>query len=318
MLFLVFIKNAVENSGGLESKTVNATFPNISITPVSFNDYITAMEAKRQCISTGNEDGDDKYDITGIKNNGFDWPVPFVKCDSRECDRYFEDTGISAEGVDALPFCEYAILAVAGSNSNGQERALAFKDWVYSTYPKIDPNSTNRAALPFSFELVKVFNTAEEIDTYVTSLDYGRVENPKIAMAVIFENNDPNIYNYTLRQNSTNFNAPEDEARPTARTTPATNTLLNSFARNDLTSCNDQDGTPIHGKFGFSCTGQYMYNGVLTIQRLVNDFIIDDSGAADAGYSISEAGVQFTYFPTKEYEDAGFYAAIGEIGRAHV
>ena len=67
----------------------------------------------------------------------------------------------------------------------------------------------------------------------------------------------------------------------------------------------------MQGPLGFSCTGQYILNGVLTIQRLVNDYIIDASGAAAAGYTISEAGVQFTYFPSKEYEQGGFYAAIG-------
>ena len=313
VLFLVLIKNAVDNAGGLESETVDATFPAISVTPLSFNDYITAMRAQRVCQSTGtnSNDDDDKYDISGIFDNGFNWQVPFVKCDSRKCDQYSEDTGMSAEGLDAIPFCEFAILAVAGTNSDGQQRALDFQQWIYTMYPTIDPSSPNKAALPFNFDLIKVFNSSEEIDTYVQSLDYGRIEFPKIAMAVIFENNDPNIYNYTLRQNSTNFNAPEDASQPSARTTPLTGRQMDSFARDDLSSCTNDGGAPFLGPFGSSCTGQYLYNGILTIQRLVNDFIIDVSGAAMAGYTISEAGVQFVNFPTKPYEQAGFYAAIG-------
>jgi hypothetical protein len=218
---------------------------------------------------------------------------------------------LSAEGLDAISFCEFAILAVAGTNDGGKQRAEAFQQWIYDTYPAINPNNPIRATLPFNFSLVQIFNTTTDIDTYVQSLDYGRAQYPKIAMAVVFENNDPNVYNYTLRQNSTNFNAPEDEGRPTALTTPPTGTLLNSFARDDFSTCTDQDGTPFQGPFGFSCTGQYLYNGVLTMQRLVNDFIIDVSGAAAAGYTISEAGVNYRSFPSKEYEEAGFYAAIG-------
>ena len=313
VLVLVLIKYAVENAGNLDSsEIINATFPSISLTPLSFNDYITAMQAQRKCRSSNNtEDDDDMYDITGIFVNGFNWQVPFVKCDSRKCDKYYDDTGISAEGLDAIPFCEFAILAVAGTNPDGQERARDFENWIYATYPTIDPNNPNKAVLPFNFSVVKIFDSADEIDTYVQSLDYGRIEFPKIAMAVIFENNDPQAYNYTLRQNSTNFNAPEDEGRPTARTTPATGQLLNSFAHDDFSTCTDQNGSPIQGPYGFSCSGQYLYNGVLTIQRLVNDFIIDDSGAAEMGFTISEAGVQFINFPTKPYAESGFYAAIG-------
>ena len=84
VLFLVLIKNAVDNAGGLESETVDATFPAISVTPLSFNDYITAMRAQRVCQSTNPNDDDDKYDISGIFDNGFNWQVPFVKCDSRK------------------------------------------------------------------------------------------------------------------------------------------------------------------------------------------------------------------------------------------
>jgi hypothetical protein len=314
VLFLVLIKNAVKKAGDLDSKTVNATFPDFSFTPLTFQDYITAMRAQRLCTSGANNNSQHKYDITGMPNYeeiGRNWQVPFVKCDSRKCDRLEDETGMSAIGMNALSFCEFAILAVAGSNDGGQTRAQDFQNWIYATYPSIDPNSPNKASLPFSFDLVRIFNTSDEIETYVKSNNYGRLEYPKIAMAIVFEGNDNTFYNYTLRQNSTNFNSPEDEGRPTAQTTPPTEKLLNSFARNDFFTCVDQNGTPYQGPLGFSCTGQYFYNGVLTIQRLVNDFIIDISGASATGHTVSEAGVHFTPFPTKAYEMDGFYASIG-------
>jgi hypothetical protein len=49
---------------------------------------------------------------------------------------------------------------------------------------------------------------------------------------------------------------------------------------------------------------------VLTFQRLVHDFIFHQSGAADAGTKVAEAGVQFTSFPTMEYESKGFFDTI--------
>jgi hypothetical protein len=314
--FLVLIKNAVDNSGSLEAEIVNATFPDYSLTPFSFTDYITAMRAKRVCVKANQNssgmtvpgfdqyeysyDSSNLFDISGIFDDGFNWQVPFVKCDSRKCD---------FEGQDALPFCEFAILAVTGSDAGGQERAKAFEQWIYSTYPVIDLNSPNYS-LPFAFPLVQRFNSSEAIDDYVKSADYGRITVPKIAMGVVWQGNDMKAYNYSLRQNSTNYNAPEDEGRPTAQTTPSTGTWIDSFARED-NICVPLDGGPLLGPFGLSCTGQYIYNGVITIQRLVHDFIFDVSGAAAAGYTVGEAAVQFTPFPSKAFKDNGFYADIG-------
>ena len=302
----------MDSTGSLESEIVNATFPDYSLTPFSFTDYITAMRAKRVCVkasnfTTGiplfdqyNYDPKNIYDISGILDDGFNWQVPFVKCDSRNCE---------FEGQDALPFCEFAILAVSGSDTGGQERAKAFEQWIYSTYPLVAPNNPNNV-LPFDFPLVQYFNSTEAMNDYVKSSSYGRIDVPKIAMGVVWQGNDLNAFNYSLRQNSTNFNSPEDEGRPTAQTTPPTGTWVESFAREDDV-CPPLDGGPILGPFGLSCTGQYVYNGVLTIQRLVHDFIFDITGAAEAGFVVGDAAVQFTPFPTKEYKDSGFYAAIG-------
>jgi hypothetical protein len=301
-LFLVFIKNAVSNAGNIESEIVNATFPDFSVTPFSFTDYITAMRARRICVDVVNStDSNNLFDISGILDNGGNWQVPFVKCDSRKCD---------FAGQDALPFCEFAIIAVAGSDTGGQERALAFEEWIYQTYPAIAPSNPNKM-LPFNFSLVRLFDSSGDMDKYVKSSDYGRVTVPKIAIGVVWQGNDNVAFNYSLRQNSTNFNAPEDEGRPTAQTTPPTGSWIDSFARDDFSVCLPIDGAPVQGLLGLSCTGQYMYNGVLTIQRLVHDFIFNVSGAEAAGVTVAEAGVQFAPFPTKEYTKDGFYATIG-------
>lgn len=55
-----------------------------------------------------------------------------------------------------------------------------------------------------------------------------------------------------------------------------------------------------------------MYNGALVLQRLVGDWIMQDSGAVDNGYYVSEHGVQFVPFPSPEYTKDGFYDAISQ------
>ena len=56
------------------------------------------------------------------------------------------------------------------------------------------------------------------------------------------------------------------------------------------------------------------YNGVLTFQRLVNDFILESSGASIAGYQVAEGGVQFVPFPTRQYVQSGFYGQLESFG----
>ena len=53
-----------------------------------------------------------------------------------------------------------------------------------------------------------------------------------------------------------------------------------------------------------------MYNGVITIQRLVNDWVHITSGAKDNGYYTAEHGVAFVSFPSKEYSEDGFYETV--------
>ncbi len=53
-----------------------------------------------------------------------------------------------------------------------------------------------------------------------------------------------------------------------------------------------------------------MYNGALTIQRLIHDWIIEDTGAKAAGSFVAENGVSFVDFPSKEFTQDGFYAVV--------
>jgi hypothetical protein len=163
--------------------------------------------------------------------------------------------------------------------------------------------------MPFDYPFIRMFDDESGVQSYVTSGDYGTSKNPKIALAIIFEEgSSEKDYAYTLRVNSTNFNSPEEEGRPGASTTPDTSREFYSFAKEDNVC--EPIGAADQGPLQNSCTGQYMYNGALTTQRLIGDWILSESGAAAAGYNVSEHGVQFLPFPSLAYTKDGFYAAI--------
>lgn len=67
------------------------------------------------------------------------------------------------------------------------------------------------------------------------------------------------------------------------------------------------------GKYSRSCTGQYLLNGAITLQRLVDDWILADSGVTH-NYAIARNGARFVPFPTKEYVQSGFYQNIARKG----
>jgi hypothetical protein len=307
--FLVLIKSAVENSESFEPEFVDPEFPtgNDALKFFSFTDYVTTLQADRVCAAVGSapwlSGAEGGLGITGIFNSGYNWQVPFVKCDSRKC---------TEEGQDAFPFCEFLALGVAPSTDDdtvGLEQALAFRDFIYRRYPVL----LDKAAIPFEFDFVQMFDSNQDLENYVTSADY---VNPKLALGVVFDGaSDPTInYNYQIRVNSTGFNAPEEEGRPATTTTPPTDQLFETFARTDAESCPDLvGGTPNLGPYSLSCTGRYIYNGALTIQRLVHDFILQDTGAADIGFFVADHGVQFVSFPTKAYTENGFYATISSF-----
>jgi hypothetical protein len=317
MGILVLIKNAVSRGGGLTGDVIPALIPDDMFTfrPLTFDDYVVSLSAERTCIASPYADRSDINPavpeeslitdnkdlwISGIYGKGINWGIPFVKCDSRKCER---------EGQDAQPFCEYGILAISGkdeADKGGTFRAQQFRAWLYDRYPALTD-----AKMPFSHDFAPLFPSEQSMSDYVKRTDYGKTGYPKIVMGVVFEGNDSKIFKYTLRQNSTNYNAPEAEDRQATLTTPDTTEILASYARNDFDVCVPIDGTPELGFLGLSCTGQYMYNGVLPMQRLVNDFMFNITSAADQGYYVSEAGVAFTSFPSPSYEENGFFASIG-------
>mmetsp|Transcript_15759 Transcript_15759/g.36132 ORF Transcript_15759/g.36132 Transcript_15759/m.36132 type:complete len:762 (-) Transcript_15759:2199-4484(-) len=295
---LLGIKAATENSGdGLTSDKIPAIIPGNErvFRPLSFQDYLTASQATRICV----EDDDGEFSISGMPFQGSNWMVPMVKCDNRKCD---------TDGQDASDFCEYAMLALSGDNEGGMDRAEDFVSWVKARYPEIE------SSMPFEFDAVQTFPTPGAMNDYVRSSNYGKSGFPKMFMGIVWESDDADSFDYRLRVNQTNFNNPKDEARPGARTTPDTEIWTESFSKSDSDTCIEDDGMPDLGPFQSSCTGLYMYNGALTIQRLVGDYIIDKTGAADGGYAVSESGVQFVQFPTTPYEEQGFFSDIGDYG----
>ena len=303
LAILIAIKNSVENTDDFAAKKFDAVFPESvdAFQPLTFRDYETALQAQRVCLFDNKAK---KFNISGMPEQSRNWQIPMIGCDSRNC-QYQEQP--------ALEFCEYAILAIAGDplSQRSQDRARSFQQWVLTKYPVMA-----------RLDLVKLFNSSSEMDDYVKDKRYGETGKPKIAMGVVWEDDDSQTidddefalqYKYRLRQNSTNMNARESEWRPAVQTTPDTTKLFDRYSKNDNDTCIPEDGTGDQGDYEESCTGWYLYNGVLTFGRLVNDFILDETGAKAAGYGVSEAGVQFVPFPTPAYEESGFYGEIGEM-----
>jgi len=305
---LIAIKNATDDSDQT-SKLEPAQYPDNdwAYVPLSFHDYVKAMQVKRFCERQqwdfnfmDQEFQFDEVGITGMAMTAFNWMVPVVKCDHRKC----EDIG-----ENATNYCEYLTLAVTGTDEGGMQRARDFGAWIYQTYPALNDTET----IQFRHDFVQIMDSEEALEDYVKDSNYGTSDNPKVAMAVVFEGNDPHKFVYRLRQNSTNFNNLEEEARPAARTTPPTNQYFNSFAKDDSSCPEDENGgVPSLGLLQNSCTGQYLYNGVLTFQRLVGDYILHATGA-EQRYPVARNGARFVQFPTPEYEDEGFFADIADF-----
>lgn len=276
-----------------------------ALIPFSYRDYMIAFQAKRVCTTKK----DAMLEISGIHENGYNWQIPFIRCDSRKC-QYL--------GQDAQDFCEYSIIAVTGSNrqdEGGRLRSIQFKQWMYDTYPVLYKRKAANETLgmPFDFDFVQLWSDPHEMDRYVQRPDYGTLGVPKLAMGIVFDGNTPNIYKYWLRQNSTGLNTPEQTVlgrKFIAQSTPPTDRLFDNFAKSDTSACPRDSEAANLGKYKNSCTGLYLYNGVIATQRLVGDFILSQTGAAAAGYSVSDGGVQFIQFPQHPYVASGFFASI--------
>jgi hypothetical protein len=306
---LVLIKKSVDDSDSFSPETFPAYFPGNeeAFQIFSFSDYVTTLQAERLCKTIdpvpfrSPSGATTDFGITGIAAKGYNWQVPFVQCDSRRC---------TEDGQDAVPFCEYLALGLASSATSdhvGMAQAIAFRDYIYQRYPQL----ANKAELPFGFNFVQMFGSDQDVATYVTSSEYDNAENPKLALAVVFDGTD-DTYNFTykIRVNSTGHNSPEDAERPGWPTTPPTDKKFEHYAKNDENTCPIVEGTAELGPYHNSCTGQYIYNGFLTIQRLIHDFIMNYTGARENGFYVAEHGVQYSPFPSPGYEEDGFYAAV--------
>lgn len=244
----------------------------------SFLDYLTALQADKVCMPGFGTTG---YMVTGI--DPYNSPTPFMRCDPRQC---------QAPGESALPYCEFFIFALAPSTEDdpvGDERVDQFMSYLGESYPQL----LDASNFPFQHLFVQKFQSTDALDAYVTHSDYGTTSMPKVAVAVVFDSTsgDENDFSYVLRVNSTGYNSPENEARPASQTTPSTARLFATFAKTPESACSLPGGSPLVGYYGNTCTGQYLYNGALTIQRVVDDYIISASGAAQNGAYVAENGV---------------------------
>lgn len=122
----------------------------------------------------------------------------------------------------------------------GKQRALDFEQWFYSRSPFVKTLPT------LQYELLLQFNSSEAINEYVTAEDYGTT-GPKVVMGIVWEGNSASDYRYALRQNATNFNAPEAASRPATLTTPDAARKFADYARNDAEVCLPIDDTPSQG-----------------------------------------------------------------------
>ena len=300
---LVGIKRAVENTDTFKPRVVPASYPSADdvLRGYSFLDYLTALSAEKRCAAGWGPTG---YLISGV--DPYNNPVPFLRCDSRLC---------RSVGEDAVPYCEYSILALAPSAEDdalAERRVDDFMTYLGRTYPQL----LDASNFPFGHKLIQKFASQTLLEKYVQHSEYGATEDmPKVAVALVFDSTEGTAddYSYTIRVNSTGFNSPENEGRPASPTTPSTAKLFESFAKTPQEACPLQGGTPSPGYYGYSCVGQYLYNGALPIQRLVNDYILDATGAAARGAYVAENGVSFVYFPEPEYTEEGFYATISQF-----
>lgn len=302
VLLLKSVTPANNNNSSTKKTTFyNTTIPNASdaFIPLTFGDYVTAFQAQRKCyrIPSGRYQG--LLGITGMPNGQYDWQVPFVRCNDMQC---------QTVGQNAQPFCEYLILGVAPENANdlaSRQRAVRFQEWILQQYPVL--NDENKYVLPFRHNFVQLFQSRQDMDAYIAEKDYGTLFKPKLALGVLWSGgNSTRNYKYFLRQNATLFNVPAEQDHPAARTTPDTTRKFDAYAKDDEW-CEMAYGAPFLGDRQYSCTGQYLYNGVLTMQNLIGKFILQDSGAWET-FPVAEAGIAFVPFPAAAYTEGGFFS----------
>ena len=209
---LVGIKRAVETTDTFQPRVIPASYPTASdvLRGYSFLDYLTSLAAEKRCMVGWGPTG---YAISGI--DPYNNPVPFMRCDSRKCRNV---------GEDALPYCEFSILALAPSTSDdddddgkglAEQRVDDFMTYLAETYPQL----LDASNFPFGHKLIQKFPSQKVLEQYVQHSNYGVTEDmPKIAVAVVFDSPSSkdgkdgggtvnfHEYSYTIRVNSTGYN----------------------------------------------------------------------------------------------------------------
>jgi hypothetical protein len=272
---------AGENSLDIPANATLEDFPSIYFdqtgerVPKEFEQFIALIQSNPEILKSKGIELPGTFGIAGYDLNN--WHVPLLKCDPVHC---------QFPNQNATSFCERQIVGVAGGSS-----AQKFIEWVEFEYPD--------AA---KFNIFVEFDSAQAMDLYVEGREYGRSQ-PKLAMGIVFDTVTGDEWKYHLRPNSTNVNFPVEEERRGAQTTPDTARLLDEYARDD-NSC------LLEGAAGGSnsCALQYAKNGVLTFQRLVHDFIGNQTGASEL-YPVG--ATDFVPFPSREYVEEGFLSSIG-------
>lgn len=245
---LVEKKKAVGDTDTFKPRVVPASYPSADdvLRGYSFLDYLTSLSAEKRCMAGWGPTG---FLISGI--DPYNNPVPFMRCDSRKC---------QSVGEDAVPHCEFSILALAPSDEDNvlaEQRVDDFMTYLGQTYPQL----LDASNFPFGHKFIQKFTSQSVLEQYVQHSEYGVTQNmPKIAVAVVFDSKDGTVndYSYSIRVNSTGYNSPENEGRPASPTTPSTAKLFESFAKTPQEACPLQGGTPSPGYYGYSCVGQYL------------------------------------------------------------
>ena len=302
MCILVGIKAGLESNPNFKPQVIPEYFPvkEDPVIPLTMHDFMIGLRAERICNTTSNNIYDRyktkwPYEISKY----FDNQNPFLKCDRRAC---------QFPGEEARQYCEYGQLALAPmkkEHTRGAERAQSFARFIYSEYPGLElvPEYANKS-------FVRFFEDSDAIDAYVKHPDYGDGDRRKITIAVVFgDGADKYDFEFALRANSTNYNVPEGAGRAASLTHPKTVLSFDDFAAADKT-CGGVAGAPDQGNLTESCTGQYIYNGVIPLQRLVGDWIHTITFSKQFGYYIAEHGLSYVSFPTKSYNVDGFYKTV--------
>lgn len=238
---LVAIKFALKDNKSFKPRTIDAIYPDESIKPFSFQDYVTGVITPRECVrkprylSKGSGRRDfrfEKYAVSGI--NPFEWANPFLKCNLRNCEK-LEQNAVNTT-------CNINVLALAPAKDSDKQRVQDFEDYINEMYPEIP----DYEEYGMEYSMIKVFDKPNQIDAYVKDASYGTDGNPKIAVAVILDITDDEEGNtnfaYKLRTNSTNFNSPDLAARPAMATQPNTKKIFDSFAKKAKGVCRPEGG----------------------------------------------------------------------------